>query len=366
MSECAQCGDDFEPTSKVNKYCSQQCRWDHTNGRPGEYTRRRKDTGFAWDPVRPARKVDVCSKKMAPRGHEPITARWKTAVILPDPQIGYRRLADGTLDPFHDARALDIAMQVVMAESPDLTIWLGDYLDFAPFGRFRLEETFAQTVQPALEKAHEYMAITASLSGEVRLLEGNHDARLQNYITDNALSAAGLRRAKAAPGDWPVLSVPYLLRLDDLNVEYVGGYPSGATYLNDNLAAIHGTVVGPAGMTVAKVVAQEQVSVIQGHIHRIETAHMTRNGRGKPKFNMAHSPGCLCRIDGAVPSTKSAVALRTGRAVKSWENWQQGLTVVRYQDSGDQRFSLEHIPIFEGWATHRGAEFRSELATNAG
>lgn len=365
MTPCAQCAEDFEPTSKVNKFCSKNCRWDASNGRDPEYTRRRKLTGFAWDPVRPARKVEISTRKVSSSIPKHGTA-WKTAVILPDPQIGYRRLADGTLDPFHDGRALDIAMQIVMAESPDLTIWLGDYLDFASFGRFRLEETFAQTVQPALEKAHEYMAITASLSGEVRLIEGNHDARLQNYITDNALSAAGLRRAKTPPEDWPALSVPYLLRLDELGVEYVGGYPSGATYLNDNLAAIHGNLVGPSGTTAAKVAQAEQVSTMFGHIHRHESASKTRNGRGKARQTVAYSPGCLCRIDGAVPSTKSATNLRTGRAVKSWEDWAQGLGVVRYQTGGDQRFAIEHIHIQEGFALHRGQEFRSALGVDAG
>lgn len=363
MSECEQCGAAFEPVSKVNRFCSKQCRYDSSNGRLPEASRRRRETGFSWDPVRPARPVKVTY------GGVPNPVRnsgWKTAVILPDPQIGYRRLADGTLDPFHDARALDIAMQIVNAERPDLTVWLGDFLDFAPLGRFRLEETFAQTLQPAIEVAHELLAKTAALSAEVRLIEGNHDARLQNYITDNALAAAGLRRAKEAPGSWPVLSVPFLLRMEELGVEYVGGYPSGATYLNDNLCCIHGNVVGPAGTTAAKVVANEQVSTIMGHIHRIETAYKTRNSRGRPRFNLAHSPGCLARIDGAVPSTMGSVALKTGKPSRSWENWQQGVTVVRYEEDGDQRFTLETVPIFEGWAMHRNVHYTSALAVDAG
>lgn len=366
MAVCEQCGDEFAPKSVANRFCEKQCRWDHSNGRPAVHSQNRKRTGFAWDPVRPARKVEVKAKRRvvsAPEG------AWKTAVILPDPQIGYRRLADGSLDPFHDARALDIALQVVELERPDLTVWLGDFLDFPQFGRYRQEATFAETVQPTLEYGHELIARTASLSREVRLIEGNHDARLQLYATDNALAAAGIRRAKEAPDSWPVLSVPYLLRLDELGVEYVGAYPTGATYLNDNLACIHGNVVGPAGMTAAKVVSQEQVSVIFGHVHRIETAYQTRNSRGRPRFNMAHTPGALCRIDGAVPSVKSAVNLRSGKPAKSWENWQQGLTVVRYLDEGpqvEQKFTIESIPIFEGWAQHRGQILTSDLEVDAG
>lgn len=351
---CAQCGLEFEGTA-TQKYCDTQCRWDHSNGKDPERSRSRKETGFAWNPVQPARKVEV----KAPKRLRSV-GTWKTAAILPDPQFGFRRLDDGSLDPFHDDRALDVALQVLEVERPDLTIWLGDLLDFAPFGKYRLEPGFVGTVQPALEVAHEYLARSVALSDEVRLIEGNHDARLQNYIIDNALHAAGLRAAKSAPASWPALSVPALLRLEELGIEYVGAYPAGATYLNDNLACIHGHVVKSGGSTAAEVVKQEHVSVVFGHIHRAETHYKTRNGRGAPRILAAHSPGCLCRIDGAVPSRKSAVALRTGRPARAWEDWQQGLTIVRYEPEGAQRFVLEHIPIYEGWALHKGVEYASE------
>lgn len=373
MRECAQCEGELPEDATANqKYCVQSCRWDHSNGMAPEVSRRRRETGFAWDPVRPARKVEVKVPQRLAQGRgaggssSRSTSTWRTALVLPDPQIGYRRLADGRLDPFHDARAIDIAMQITEAERPDLTVWLGDFLDFPMFGRFRLEAEFAQTAQPALEYAHELLAKTTALSGETRLIEGNHDARLQNFIVDNAMAAAGLRRARSISNEWPVLSVPYLLRLEELGVEYVGGYPAGATYINDNLAAIHGHIVAPAGQTAAKVVADEQVSTIFGHVHRIETAHRTRNSRGAPRFNVAHTPGCLCRIDGAVPSVRSSKALKTGRPAKSWENWNQGLAVVRYQLGGDQKFVIESVPIYEGWALHRGQEFTSNLGVNDG
>lgn len=362
MINCAQCEQSFLPKSVANIYCSTPCRWDASNGRDSAQSKNRRESGFAWDPVCRARRVDVKCSPSRPRK----ASDWATAVILPDPQFGYRRLTTGVLDPFHDARALDIAMQIVEAERPDLTVWLGDYLDLASFGRYRQEEAFAQTVQPAIEVGHEYLARTVSLSTEVRLIEGNHDARLQNFITDNALVAAGLRRAKEPPESWPVLSVPFLLRMEELGVEYVGGYPSGATYLNDNLACVHGHVVAPAGMTAPKVAGQEQVSMLFGHVHRIEAAYTTRNSRGRPRFNTAQTPGCLCRIDGAVPSVKSAPALKTGKPVKSWENWQQGLAVVRYETGGLQRFNIEMVPIFEGFAMHRGVEYTSDLAVDAG
>lgn len=317
-------------------------------------------TGFSWEPVRKAAEIVV--KAPGKRTEQKAPSGWQTAVILPDPQIGFRRLNDGTLDAFHDDDAISISMQILAVEQPDVAIWLGDFLDFAPFGRFRQEPGFAQTVQPSIERAYEVLAMTTALSSEVRLIEGNHDARLENYITDNALAAAGLRRAKSAPESWPVLSVPYLLRLDDLGVEYVGGYPSGATYLNDALAAVHGHVVKSGGSTAAELTKREHVSVLFGHIHRQETHYQTRNARGRSATVMAHSPGTLARVDGAVPSVHSAVAMRTGKPVKVFEDWQQGLTVVRFDPEGtdSSSFAIEPIRIVNGTAIHRGIVYTAE------
>lgn len=252
-------------------------------------------------------------------------------------------------------------MQILAIERPDVTVWLGDYLDFAPFGRWSQEPGFVNTVQPAIEEGYEWLAKTAALSGEVRLIEGNHDARLERYITDNALAAAGIRRAAEPPESWPALSVPYLLRMDELGVEYVGGYPAGATYLNDALACIHGHVVKSGGSTAAEVAKQEQVSVIFGHVHRIETHYKSRNSRGRPRTVMAHSPGTLARIDGAVPSAHSARAMRTGKPVKHFEDWTQGLTIVRFDPEGQDSdsFSMESIRIVEGKAIHGGVIYQA-------
>jgi predicted phosphodiesterase len=286
---------------------------------------------------------------------------WKTAALLPDTQFGFRRdLQTAALDPFHDDRALDVSLQILDGERPDLTIFLGDVLDLASFGKYRQEPGFVLTVQPTIDTAYEYIAKAMAYSKEGRFIEGNHDVRLQNMIIDNAVAAFGIRRAAAPPSEWPVLSVPFLLNLDDLGVKYVGGYPAGATYINDNLAAIHGRKVGNDRRSAATMVVEdERVSVVFGHVHRIETTYRTRNTRGAAKISLAHTPGCLCRIDGAVPGVKGGMDA-FGHAVKSWENWQNGMTIVRYQE-GDGKFAIETIPIIEGWALHGGQEFVSRV-----
>lgn len=311
-----------------------------------------------WRPVQPASPVKVT----VPRRSGPVlTGGWRTALILPDTQFGYRWVND-QLDPFHDERALDVAVQVAEAERPDLTIQLGDFLDFPMFGTYRKEPGFARTTQATIDRAHQFLATVRELSGEVRVLEGNHDLRLQNYLLDNAAEAYGLHAADM-PGSWPVLSVPTLLRMDDLGVEYVDGYPGGATFIMDNLVAVHGTKIGSGTQTTAKaVLAGARISTIFGHVHRQETAYQAFPSRGRARTIMAHSPGCLCRVDGAVPGTMSGTKRGSyDRPATVFPDWNQGVTVVRFHES-TQRFAIEPVLIEYGEAVHRGELFSARTS----
>lgn len=315
------------------------------------------DTGPKWPVVQQAKPVSV----RVPRARGVRNDSMLKAAILPDPQVGFRRdVQTGELDPFHDLRAIDVALQIIEVVRPDLIVLLGDCLDFAPFGKYIQEPGFALTIQPALDYLHALLAQLRAMCPEadIRYIEGNHDLRLQNAIITNAVAAFGIRQANV-PGAWPVMSVPHLLRLDELGIEYVSGYPAGATYINDNLACVHGSRVKSAGSTAALVVDDERVSTIFGHVHRIETVYKTRNSRGNPKFNMAHTPGCLCRIDGTVPGVKAGLN-PYGKPVKHFENWQQSISLVDYEP-GDGRFKIDNIPIFEGWAYWQGEHYNSRV-----
>lgn len=309
--------------------------------------------GPAWPVVQPANPVIIHSVRRVP-----VYKRFKTAVILPDVQIGYwRDIQSEQLDPFHDEDAMDIALQIIDSVDPDLIINLGDLLDLPEFGKYQQEPTFARTTQAALNRSHQWLAQqrASAPDAEIRFMEGNHDRRMQNFVVQNAKAAFGIQRANT-PEEWPVLSVPYLLRLDELNVHYIPGYPANITWINDNLACIHGSKVRSSGSTAAAVIDDERVSVIFGHIHRVELQHKTRQTRAGGKSNFAASLGCLSRIDGTVPSTKGAVD-PFGRPLVKYENWQQALGVVTYEE-GDGSFHLETIPIHSGTAIFRGEAYQ--------
>jgi len=153
-----------------------------------------------------------------------------------------------------------------------------------------------------------------------------------------------------------VLSVPFLVRMDDYGITYKPGYPAADYWLNEKLRVIHGDRVKSNGSTAHVYLNQEKTSVIYGHIHRIETAYKTREDYDGPRTIMAASPGCLARIDGAIPSTKGGVDL-DGRPLTRHENWQQGLGIVTYEKKGQAKFTYECVPIYGGWAMRNGKEY---------
>jgi hypothetical protein len=71
---------------------------------------------------------------------------------------------------------------------------------------------------------------------------------------------------------------------------------------------------------------------------------------------MAASPGCLARVDGAVPSTKGGSDL-DGRPLTVAEDWQQGIGVVRYEVDGEHRFFYEQVAIHNATAMYHGKVF---------
>lgn len=294
-----------------------------------------------WPVVQPAAPVRLAKA----------TARKSSAarrtVVLPDQQYGFRHI-DGELVPTHDRDAIKAAMSVARAVKPDRIVNLGDMLDFPEFSlKFASGPEFVQSAQPAIDEAYRDLCEQRSIAETVDVIEGNHDDRLAQSVLANAKAALRLRQAATTPDDWPVLSVPHLLRLDELGVGYVDGFPAGSTKITngtDELTPLY--AVHERGLDVVKTAKQSRQSYIQGHIHRRASHFETFEVDGRPIMVGVFSPGCLCRIDGAVPSTKGSKTAR--RHVTRWENWQHGMAIVTEFEDGD--WSVEIVPIHRGRA----------------
>jgi len=308
-----------------------------------------------WQPVDRSQPVVLA----APKKVTPKKSKHTVHIALPDPQIGYRDLG-GRLDPFHDESAMDVALQITSfieeTDRLDTVVNLGDFLDLPSQGRFEQEAAFASTTQAAFDRGHLFLQQQRQAAGpkaKIVLVEGNHDRRMEKFITANMLSAFGLRRANTA--ELPAMSIPYLLRLEEIGVEYIDAYPAGAYWITESLRAIHGTKARSNGSTAAAYTnADPHISTIFGHSHRLEIQSKTvYNGAGAIR-SVAVSPGCLCRVDGAVPSVNGSTHI-DGSPARHWENWQQGVAVITVEPSGE--FFTELVQIKDGAAWFRGKKF---------
>jgi len=313
--------------------------------------------GPSWPVIEPGKPV-----KLPPLKARPDKSRdWQTAVILPDIQIGYFRLADDSLEATHDEQALEVALAVLKDADPDVVVLVGDNLDLPEFGKYLTTAPFQRTTQAAIDRATLLSAQLRHAAPRARIvwIAGNHEERLPRMIATNASAAFGLRRGNL-PESWPVMSVPFLCRFDDYDIEFLAGYPASMYWINERLRVIHGDRVNSSGVTASKYLAKEKVSVVYGHIHRREWAEITRQDHDGPRTILAASPGCLCRVDGAIPSVKGGTDL-DGRPIVRYEDWQQGLCVVDFQP-GDGDFHLEMVPIRSGTARWRGSDYSDSRA----
>ena len=314
--------------------------------------------GPQWPAIQPAKPVLIKATVVKTPNR-----KFKTAVIVPDPQIGFwRDIETGELQPFHDESAMNVVLQAIRDLQPDLIVNLGDLLDFAEFGKYEQTPTFQRTAQATIDRGHLFLAEqkAAAPHAHIVLIEGNHDRRLQKATVNNMAAAFGISQARI-PETWterlPVLSVPHLLRLEEMGVEYVSGYPAATYWINNRLKCIHGIAVASRASTARRVSDDERVSVIFGHVHRIELQYKTVNVREGGRISLAFTPGCLCRIDGTVPSTKGSTDY-LGRPVTNYENWQQGFGVVDYEE-GEGDFNVSHAFIHEGQAIFRGKLYKA-------
>lgn len=254
-----------------------------------------------------------------------------------------------THHPFHDRRKLALAMIAIQELSPDVITFLGDDLDMALFSRFESRADWAGSTQTSLDEFHQTLAEVRANAPEAELVvhEGNHNVRLERELRKYNGELVGIRRADAAQ-ELGVLSVPFLLRLDELDAEYVQGYPSAERWHTDNLKSYHGNVINSSGSAVAKQLRTETANFVHGHTHKAELVYRTmRVGRQVTQiFGM--SPGTFADMN-AVPSGAYATDQK-GNTVPQVHDWHTTLGVIFHDEDTIAPYLLpitdESIDIF--------------------
>ena len=302
--------------------------------------------------VKPAEPIKLTTVGASPRPDGPV----RKALFIPDTQHGHRWTDNYTrLEPMHDRRAIDVVMQIAKLWNPDVIVLLGDMLDLAPWSmKFKRAPDIRQTTQPTIDELYWQLCQLRLVFPLARIvwLEGNHERRIQNALIERIPEAVDLR---AAGEERPTLSIPRLLQLDSLNIEYVGPYPQD-WWLWDRIQLAHGQTHG-RGVT-NKLALKKGFSMVKGHGHGLETAYRRVDTPQGLKVISVMQPGCLCRIDGAVPG------------VTTRPDWQHGVGFAVYDEATKQ----EHLwaspihdgrMIFEGRVIE-GADRAVEIATATG
>lgn len=303
-----------------------------------------------WNPVSQAAPTVIKPLKVVKKNRS-----LKLALCLPDPQIGFRRnVLDDTLEPFHDETAMNVALSMIRDLCPDLIVNLGDFLDLPQFGKYVQEPGFALTTQPSIDRGHTFLAQQRANAPDAKIvvIEGNHDRRLLKSIIENLAGAFGLRRANA-PTEHPVMSIPFLLRMDELDVEYVSGYPASSYYINHGIKCIHGKNSGRG--VAGKTLNDEKISTITGHSHHVEMIYRTINTEYGPVRRVGATLGCLSRTDGVVPGFASSID-DNGKIVVNHHNWQQSVGIVYYDEDG-QYHTVTPVIIQDGVASYGGKQY---------
>jgi predicted phosphodiesterase len=252
-----------------------------------------------------------------------------------------------------------VAVQMAAALQPDIIVHLGDFLDFAPFSRFAQETGFRDSTQAGIDAGYRFLAELRAAAPHHKgwMLEGNHDKRISDTLAKLAPELARLRRADDK--GWPVMSLPGLLRLDEVGVEFVAGYPANEVYLSPKVRCIHGNRVASTSSTASLLSKDARANTLFGHVHRMELHHRTVGTFAGPSTVWACSPGTLARTDGAVPSFHSGTSVETAASLRVAEDWQQGVAVVSWV--GDDDPVLELVRIQAGCATYRGVSYSAPV-----
>lgn len=272
----------------------------------------------------------------------------QVALIIPDSQHGFRRIK-GELIPIHDRRCIDLAIQVCDYLKPDEVVLLGDMLDLAAWStKYSASPDLRYTTQPSLLELHWFLQSLRGCGDHVMTyLAGNHEQRIQKALTEKLDEAVDLRPV-GRNVEHPILSIPNLLSLDDIGVEYIEPYGKAYWLFDDLVRCHHGnTVRTKGGQTVTAMLSSGTTShEIVGHIHRREFASRRIPSAGGFVTVNAMSPGCFCRVDTEI----SLVPAFGGKPV----DWQQAMGIVyKYGD----KISMQLIPIDEGVCFVNGERF---------
>jgi hypothetical protein len=245
-----------------------------------------------------------------------------------------------THHPVHDEKKIDLAMKAIYELQPDRVTFIGDDVDNAMFSNFETRQEWQGQTQAGLDSFVETLTKVRANAPEALIVvhEGNHNVRLEKQIRNYNSELLGLRRG--GTNELGVLTLGYLLRTEELGVEYVTGYPEAEYWHSDTLKSYHGRRTLSNGLVSSKEIQQETVNFVHGHTHNAGIVYRTFKDGKNEKTIWGMEVGTFADST-KVPSGKYS-RNENGNVLRQSHNWQTVLGVVM-RNSGIEVPSL--IPI---------------------
>jgi hypothetical protein len=215
--------------------------------------------------------------------------------------------------PFHDRRAIRVALNFVRYLQPDIVL-LDELIDFYTISKYSKDPKRRGTLQRDINttKALLQKIREAVPNAKIYMLKSNHDARLQAYLRGSAPELESL----------DCLQFEELLELKKFGIKYVEFFMfRGVLFKHGGIVKKH------SGETAKAEFEKENVSGGSGHTHRLGQFYRTQRGG---KYTWIET-GCLCRTHGV-------------EYIEGTPNWQQGIGLGIFKQSGPH-FELKAVPI---------------------
>ena len=254
--------------------------------------------------------------------------------------------------PYNNPELEDAFLSWMNHYQPDRGILIGDTIDLPDISRHPDNLEQDATLQECVDAGYVGLRRYREASEDTRWqkLPGNHDERLRRIQIDKVRQAYGVRRGKMPDdiGEEPVLTVPHLLRLDELAIDYIepnGDYEHAQVNVTDFLAARHGWIARKgSGASALATLEHLGYSVVVGHTHRQSIVHKTVHDiNGAIETFVACETGCMCQIEGGL-----------GYAVSP--DWQNGWATATIWPSG--HFRIELATYVDGVVYYRDQQFK--------
>jgi hypothetical protein len=231
--------------------------------------------------------------------------------------------------PFHDPRAVAVALQIVRDFQPDLLVSGSDGVDFYAVSKFdKNPERFKVTLQDEIDCWIQVQRCWRDAAPSARrvFIPGNHEDRMRRFVWDHP-GVYGLR----------AMELKNLLELEALGIEY---RPEAEIVVGGRLVIKHGSFIRGHSAATAKAELEGEkhsLNVLTGHSHR-GGSHFVRTRGG---IVQAVEGFCLCRLD-------PEYILRP--------NWQQGIVLATV--SGEE-VAFEPV-LISGAGNSRLARWRGQ------